>query len=181
MASNEPVARAANTPTGWRLKAGIALIALMILAWLLVPIEAALGMSGSTIAATTAGIAVTNKVILLFAIAVVGKAGFRELKAKVFRKLSPPAQVGPMRYRIGLVMFCFPIVQGLLETWGSHIAPQIAVSGLWVDIATDGMMVASLFVLGGNFWDKLRALFVVDARATFPDADHRIELARPAT
>ena len=73
-----------------------------------------------------------------------------------------------MRYRIGLVMFCFPIVQGLLETWGSHIAPQIAVSGLWVDIVTDGMMVASLFVLGGNFWDKLRALFVVDARATFP-------------
>ena len=159
----------------------LALIGLMILAWLLVPIEAALGMSGSTIAATTAGIAVTNKVILLFAIAVVGKAGFRELKAKVFRKLSPPAEVGPMRYRIGLVMFCFPIVQGLLETWGSHIAPQIAVSGLWVDIVTDGMMVASLFVLGGNFWDKLRALFVVDARATFPVTDHRIELARPAT
>ena len=181
MATDEPVARAPTTPTGWRLKAGIALIALMILAWLLIPIEAALGMAGSTIAATTAGIAVTNKVILLLAIAVVGKAGFRELKAKVFRKLSPPAEVSPMRYRIGLVMFCFPILQGLLETWATHIAPRFVVSGLWVDIAMDGMMAASLFVLGGNFWDKLRALFVIDARATFPDTDHRIELARPAT
>jgi hypothetical protein len=26
------------------------------------------------------------------------------------------------------------------------------------------MFVASLFVLGGDFWDKVRALFVYDAR-----------------
>ena len=31
------------------------------------------------------------------------------------------------------------------------------------------MQIASLFVLGGDFWDKLRALFVRDAKAVFPE------------
>ena len=103
----------APKPAGWRFKVGIALFALMILAWLLIPIEAALGMSAGAIAATTAGIAIGNKIILLVAIAVMGKAGFQELKAKVFHKLTPPAEVSPMRYRIGLVLFCLPLLQGL--------------------------------------------------------------------
>jgi hypothetical protein len=44
-------------------KVGIALLALMILLWLLIPIEAALKMSAGTIAATTTGIAIANKII----------------------------------------------------------------------------------------------------------------------
>ena len=169
MSINETVAGAPAQPAGWRFKVGIALFALMALAWLLIPIEAALGMSAATIAATTAAIAIGNKVILLIAIAVMGKAGFQELKAKVFHKFTPPAQVSPARYRIGLVMFCLPLLQGLVETWGSHIAPQLVANRLGVDILMDVMLIASLFVLGGNFWDKLRSLFVADARAVFPE------------
>ena len=30
------------------------------------------------------------------------------------------------------------------------------------------LLLASLFVLGGNFWDKIRSLFVHDAVAQFP-------------
>jgi hypothetical protein len=30
------------------------------------------------------------------------------------------------------------------------------------------VLLISLFVLGGDFWDKLRALFVHSARAVFP-------------
>jgi hypothetical protein len=30
-------------------------------------------------------------------------------------------------------------------------------------------LLISLFVLGGDFWDKLRALFVHGARAVFPE------------
>lgn len=158
---------ASGQPAGWRFKVGIALFALMILAWLLIPIEAALGMSAGAIAATTAGIAIGNKIILLVAIAVMGKAGFQELKAKLFHKLTPPAEVSPMRYRIGLVLFCLPLLQGLLETWASHIAPQLVANRLWVDVVMDVMLIASLFVLGGNFWDKLRALFSYGAKVSF--------------
>ncbi len=31
------------------------------------------------------------------------------------------------------------------------------------------LQIASLFVLGGDFWDKLRALFVRNAKAVFPE------------
>jgi hypothetical protein len=168
MAVNAVAADTAELPLGWRFKVGIALFASMFLAWLIIPIEAALGMSAATMAATTAGIAIANKVILLLAISVMGKPGFATLKAKFLHKLTPPADVSPMRYRIGLVMFCLPFLQSLLETYASHFAPQIVANRMWVDILMDGMLVASLFVLGGNFWDKLRALFSFDARAAFP-------------
>lgn len=154
---------------GWRFKVGIVLFATMILAWLAIPIEAALGMSAATIAATTAAIAIGNKIILLAAIAVMGKPGFQELKARAFGLLTPAATVSPARYKLGLVMFCLPLIGGSLETWASHIMPSIVANRLWVDILLDLMLIASLFVLGGNFWDKLRSLFSSDARAVFPN------------
>ena len=38
-----------------------------------------------------------------------------------------------------------------------------------VKIAADVVFIGSLFVLGGDFWDKLHALFVREARASFPE------------
>jgi hypothetical protein len=146
----------------------------MIGAWLLIPIEIALGMSAGTVAATTAGIAVGNKIILLLAIAVMGKSGFQELKSRTFgylKHLGPAATVSPTRYTIGLVMFSLPLLQGLLETWASHITPHFVANRLWVDVGADLMLFASVFVLGGNFWDKLRALFIREAVVVFPELD----------
>jgi hypothetical protein len=175
MASVDTATGPPGMPMGWRFKVGVALFALMILLWLLIPIEAALKMSAGTIAATTAGIAIANKIILLIAIAVMGKQGFQELKGRAFgyvKHLAPATTVSPTRYTIGLVMFCLPLLQGLLETWTSHIAPQLVGNRLWVDLAMDAMLITSVFVLGGNFWDKLRALFVRNARVVLPeDAD----------
>jgi hypothetical protein len=37
-------------------------------------------------------------------------------------------------------------------------------------IVGDFILLFSLFVLGGNFWDKLRALFIRDAKVVFPEA-----------
>ena len=181
MAVDDTAITAPTAPAGWRFKVGVALFALMILLWFLIPIEAALQMPASTIAATTAAIAIANKVILLAAIAVMGKAGFQELKGRAFghvRHLAPAATVSPTRYAVGLVMFCVPLLQGLLETWASHIAPQVVKNRLWVDLAMDAMLIASVFVLGGNFWDKLRALFVRKARAVFPESN-KMAVAAP--
>jgi hypothetical protein len=179
MATHSTIAGAPDLPTGWRYKVGIALFALMIVAWILIPIEAALGMSAGAIATTTAAIAIANKVIFLVAVAVMGKAGFLVLKAKILHKLTPRDEVSPVRYRIGLVMFLLPFLQGLLETWASHIAPQLVANRLWVDVLMDAMLIASLFVLGGNFWDKLRAIFVPEARVVFPN-DSKPNAAAPA-
>lgn len=157
-------------PAAWRFKVGIALIAWTAVSWLLLPIEGILGMSAGTIAATTAALAIGNKFVILLAIAVMGKAGFQELRAKIFHGISPPMEVSLTRHRIGVVMFCLPFLVSMLETWASHIAPQLVVNRMWPDIFWNVVLVASLFVLGGNFWDKLRALFVKDARAVLPNA-----------
>ncbi len=34
-------------------------------------------------------------------------------------------------------------------------------------IIWDGIFLGSFFVLGGEFWDKVRALFIYDAKAVF--------------
>src|SRR5829696_10141385 len=120
----------------------------MILLWILIPIEAALKMSAGPIAATTAGIAIANKIILLIAIAVMGKQGFQELKGRAFgyvKHLAPATTVSPTRHTIGLVMFWLPFLQGFLETWASHMAPQLVANRMWADLLMDVMLIASVF------------------------------------
>ena len=40
-----------------------------------------------------------------------------------------------------------------------------------LNIATDVVFIASLFVLGGDFWDKLKALFIFSAKVSFPEEE----------
>jgi hypothetical protein len=82
----------------------------------------------------------------------------------VFRRVAAPDEVSPTRYRIGLVMFCLPILLSSV----SRVVPQFALNHLWVDLVMGITLFASLFVLGANFWDKIRALFYRDARVIFP-------------
>ena len=39
--------------------------------------------------------------------------------------------------------------------------------GMWWHSGGDLVFVASLFVLGGDFWDKVRSLFIHDAEVRF--------------
>jgi hypothetical protein len=154
---------------GWRFKLGLAIIASMVAVWLLIPLAAAMDASAGTIAAITGGILIGNKVLLLLAVAIMGKAGFRELKQATFghiARLAPNATVGPTRYSIGLLMFCIPIVSAILEPYFDAMWPGLRPNSWQLELAGDAMLFASFFVLGGNFWDKLRALFVRTATVT---------------
>jgi hypothetical protein len=103
-------------------------------------------------------------------IAILGKPGFVYVKALIFRRLkriAPPAEVNVARYRIGLVMFVIPLVFAAIEPYtGSYIGVN-ANNRLAFALAGDAMLISSVFVLGGNFWDKVRSLFVHDAIAEF--------------
>jgi hypothetical protein len=114
------------------------------------------------------------KLMILSIIMLLGKSGFAYLKSVCFRyigglvaPLAPARKVSRTRYRIGLVMFILP----LLETW---IVPYFEAAypafAEWrpMSWAWDVMLIASFFVLGGEFWDKFRALFIHGANATFP-------------
>ncbi|AXA54281.1 transporter suffix domain-containing protein [Pseudomonas thivervalensis] len=146
----------------------------MLSLWLLVPLAAAADVPRSTIAAITGALFIINKVLLLLVIAVMGKAGFQELKQHVFGYVSglvPSAEleVSVTRHRIGLVMFCLPLVCSFLEPYVDAFAPGLRPNSWALQLLGDALLVSSFFVLGGNFWEKLRALFIRTARVTSAD------------
>lgn len=47
------------------------------------------------------------------------------------------------------------------------VIPSLARNPLPYAIGGDLLLLASLFVLGGNFWDKIRSLFVYHAQRGF--------------
>ena len=112
---------------------------------------------------------------ILLTAAVLGKAGFNYLTGSLtralgrfFKKHGPADTVSRTRYRIGLVMFVVPILFGWATPYIiSHLPGYDSHPHLY-GLPGDVLLVLSLFVLGGDFWDKLRSLFVHGATARFP-------------
>ncbi len=111
------------------------------------------------------------ELFMVIAAAVMGKEGFNYVMAglgRFLKPLAPPDEVSKTRYTIGLIMFFVPIAFGFLAPYFSHHLSFMEGDELIYNIAGDVMIFLSLFLLGGNFWDKLRSLFVHKAKATFP-------------
>jgi hypothetical protein len=160
-----------NQAAGWRLKLGAVVFALSIV--LLVaglPLVAALGLSAGMTASVSGGLLLSSEVLGLAAIAVMGKSGYAYIKNRIFgvlKRYGPPKKVSRLRYRIGLVMFCVPILFGWLSPYVSEWIPGFSSYPLPYGLGGDLLLVASLFVLGGDFWDKIRSLFLYDAEVRF--------------
>lgn len=108
---------------------------------------------------------------IFIAIAILGKAGFLHLKRSLcalLKRAAPIDAVSRTRYRIGLVLFCLPLVMGWLAPYVSDLIPHANDYRIPLAIAGDGLLVLGLFLLGGDFWDKLRALFVHRATVSLP-------------
>lgn len=155
----------------WRFKVGIALFALGLISPLFVPLVTALDISTKW-KTTFSGLLLlgTPEVLWLIAAAVMGKSGFNYIKSKVFgfmQKYLLPETVGPIRYYLGLVMFTLPLVFAWLAPYAQQLLPNISIQTFSWHLGSDLLLLASLFVLGGEFWDKLRALFVYSATAHF--------------
>lgn len=102
----------------------------------------------------------------IIAIAIMGKPGFvhlKEIVAKYFKKYGPAEKVTRNRYRFGLILFIFPLLMAWTLPYIGHLLPFYQKNLLTFSIAGDVLFVSSLFVLGGEFWDKLQALFVYEA------------------
>ena len=159
--------------TGWRLKASLALFILSIMVpaagvWLVTTLDLS-----TTLAATFSGALLMGGELLgVTAVAIMGKPGFEYIKTRVFgflKRYGPPQEVGRVRYGIGLVMFCIPILFAWLSIYLGDSLPGFAQDPLPYALGGDILLLTSLFVLGGNFWDKLRSLFVHNAVAQFPE------------
>jgi hypothetical protein len=107
------------------------------------------------------------EIFSLIAIAVMGKDGFNYIKGKVFaffKRHALPKVVSRSRYRIGLVLFLLPLLFGWLAPYGTELIPGYESHRLAVNLGGDFLLILGLFVLGGEFWDKVRSLFVYEAR-----------------
>jgi hypothetical protein len=103
------------------------------------------------------------EVMALAAVAIMGKEGFQEFKRILWRlvkRAAPPARVSRTRYRIGLAMFALPVLFACTGLYLLQIWPQSGFQRLPWLLLGDAVFIASLFVLGGGFWQKIRALFV---------------------
>jgi hypothetical protein len=61
-------------------------------------------------------------------------------------------------------MFALPILFGWVTLYVSDWIPNLDENMLAYAVGGDMLLLASLFVLGGDFWDKVRALFVYSDR-----------------
>jgi hypothetical protein len=164
-----PVAEAVQV--GWRFYAGIAILVCSFGAWSLVPIASAAGWSTAQIATLSGAIFIGSKVGLITAIAVMGKAGFNYTKLLVFgfvSKFGPAQQVSPARYRLGLVLFVVPFLMTWLAPYATGLARPIGIYGFLQNLALEALVLVGLYLLGGEFWDKVRALFRHRARVEIP-------------
>ena len=104
----------------------------------------------------------------LLGAAIMGKENYAKFVAALLAflgRIKPAGDVSELRHRIGLAMFLLPLVPTYIQAYQPEWLPD-ASSWRWgVKALADGLFIASLFVLGGDFWDKLRALFTREARA----------------
>lgn len=107
------------------------------------------------------------ELFMVIAAAVLGKAGYNYLKSRLFailKKAAPPDEVSQIRYYIGLFLFLLPIFVGWLLPYFTHLIPHYEEYRVVINVSGDLMLLISFFVLGGDFWDKLRGLFVHKAK-----------------
>lgn len=161
---SEAASTVEETAPGWRLKLGIGVFVLSIILPVGgIPMVTTVDLSGPMTASVSGALLVTAEVLGILAVAIMGKPGYLYIKSRVLgllKRYGPPEEVSRTRYRVGLVMFCIPVLFGWLVPYVQDWIPGFASNPLPYAIGGDLLLVMSLFVLGGDFWDKVRALFV---------------------
>jgi hypothetical protein len=108
----------------------------------------------------------------LLGAAIMGKENFERFKTAAFAfigRIKPAGEISELRHRIGIAMFLVPIVPTYIQAYKPEWLPDGTPWRWIIKLAADVIFIASLFVLGGDFWDKLHALFMREARVKSPD------------
>ena len=150
----------------WRFRLGVALIAIGWICPLFIPLVTNSTLSTEWKTALSGFLLVIGpEVLSLLAIAILGKDGFNYLKEKVFallRRAAPSAKVSRARYRAGLAIWAFLFIYGSFVWYAPHLVPGYSENRIALNLTADFLFIVSLFVLGGDFWEKFQALFNYD-------------------
>ncbi len=157
----------------FRLYGGIAILAF---AWLLPLLGIPVSQTNWPIAikATVIGLLTLGgpEILSIVAIIVMGRESYELIIQKLkefFKNIKPSGKASRLRYNIGLILFLLPAVPTYIMSYVPRLLPDISPQRLIVSISSDLMFIVSLFVLGGDFWDKLRSLFIYDSHAVFSE------------
>lgn len=158
-------------PKGKLIAAGIIFVS-GFLSPLLIPVVTSSNLSTGW-KATLSGLLALGipEIFMIIAAAVAGKEGFKYLKSKIFsfiKKHGPADTVSKTRYKIGLVLFVIPLLAGWLIPYFSHLIPSYTENRIIINLVGDIIFITSFFVLGGDFWDKLRSLFIYGSKTELP-------------
>ncbi len=165
--------QAETAARGWRYKSGLSFFVLALASPAFAPLVAFTELSTEW-KATVVGFLLVGgpEVFSVAAVATLGKSGFNQLKSQLFTLLgryAPKRQVSQTRYYIGLTMLLVPLVSGWLLGYIPQLIPLYLEHRLPINFIADFVLVASFFVLGGDFWEKVRALFLYRAKAQIPE------------
>ncbi len=156
----------------WRFRLGIFFFILSLISPVFIPLVNATGLPVEWKTALSGLLVVGIPQLLTFlAIVFLGKSGFNYIKGRMFgflKQYALPSAVSRTRYKIGLVLFLRPLLFGWLATYAPQLLPGYEAHRFAVNFIGDLLLLTSLFLLGGDFWDKVRALFFYEAKAQFP-------------
>lgn len=155
----------------WRLRLGVVIFLVSILLPVAgIPLVTALDLSIAITSTISGVLLVGAEVVGILAIAVMGKPGYLYIKSRMFGFLKlygPSQEVSQYRYYIGLIMFCMPLLFGWLSIYVADYIPGFIDNPLYYAVGGDLLLLTGLFMLGGEFWDKIRSLFIYNAKADF--------------
>ena len=162
--------------TTWRYKVGFAMIVggnLGILISMLLPL---VGVGAGTVGALVLGC----ELISLGSIVFLGKQGFKAIKSKFFTfvKTSYTGPVSPTRHYIGISFLCINLVTHYIVAlylwdafdastattappvvWGLDFDQQESMVS-WLFLIAEVTFLSSIYILGGDWWDKFRNIVV---------------------
>ena len=162
-----------NRPPLNRIRWGALVLILGFLSPLLIPVVLRSGLSETLKSIISGGLALgIPELFMVLAVSIMGKEGFNYLKRYVrvlYRNYGPPERVSKTRYRVGIFLFLIPLVFGFFAPYVLMKNQYYLENVFLLTIISDVIVLISLFVLGGEFWDKLRSLFIHGAVARFPE------------
>ena len=113
------------------------------------------------------------EIAILLAIVVLGREGFNALKSRLFgsaKSILFPDRVSIRRYYAGLVLFSIPILFGWLSPYFYESLPALMHHRITIAFTGDMTLLAGIFLMGGQFWEKLRAFVVYDQETSVSSA-----------
>ncbi|NGX33778.1 MAG: hypothetical protein K1060chlam1_00119 [Candidatus Anoxychlamydiales bacterium] len=103
--------------------------------------------------------------MILIGSVVLGKDGFKYYRNKMFllfKRKTKPKPVSKIRYYSGLTIMVLSVIPLYINAYFSKIMPLNEYAKNAILISADLIFVISFFILGGEFWEKYKKLFVWD-------------------